>query len=60
MSGFYEPSAPSKSHVSPLRPAVGKLGTNMSSTSELEIKLITGGGRRASVDLSWEDCERWD
>lgn len=60
MSGFYEPSAPSKSHVSPLWLAVGKIRTNMSSTSELEIKLITGGGRRASVDLSWEDCGRWD
>lgn len=56
MSGFYEPSAPSNSLVFPLRPAVGKLRTNMSSTSELEIKLITGGGRRASVDLSCEDC----
>ncbi len=60
MSGFCEPSAPSNSHVFPLRPAVGKLRTNMSSTSELEIKLITGGGRRASVDLSWEDCGQWD
>lgn len=57
MSGFYEPSAPSNSNVFPLRPAVGKLRTNMSSTSELEIKLITGGGR---VDLSWEDCGQWD
>jgi len=60
MSGFYEPSAPSKSHVSLFRPAVGKIRTNMSSTSELEIKLITGGGWRASVDLSREDCGRGD
>lgn len=52
MSGFYEPSVPSNFHIFPLRSAVGKLGTNMSSTSEFEIKLITGGGQRASVDLS--------
>ncbi len=57
MSGFYEPSAPSNSNIFPLWPAVGKLRTNMSSTSELEIKLITGGG---GVDLSWEDCGQWD
>lgn len=43
----------SKPHVSSLWPAMGKRRTNMSSTSELEIKLITGGGRRAGVNLSW-------